>query len=81
MGFPSFKKKLGNDTRAEYLLVKIIGVAIGLFVASALMPDALVAIAGANLSGVNTSVVTIFQVLLPILATIGIALLFIWRGD
>lgn len=58
------------------LIEKIVGIAIGMYVVAAIMPSALVSLAGANLSGVDPAVVTILQVLLPILATIGIALVF-----
>lgn len=58
------------------VLEKILAVAVGLYLVSAIMPTALVSLAGANLSGVDPAVVTILQILLPILATIGIALAF-----
>lgn len=58
------------------ILEKIIAVAIGLYVVSAMMPSALVALAGANLSGVDDGVVSILQVVLPLLGTIAIALVF-----
>lgn len=50
--------------------------AIGLYVVSAMMPSALVALAGANLTGVDDGVVSILQVVLPLLGTIAIALVF-----
>lgn len=56
---------------------KIVGIAIGLFVASVIVPSALVSMANATLTGVDASVVTIFQVLLPILAVIAIAMMFL----
>lgn len=58
------------------ILEKIIAVAIGLYVVSAMMPSALVALAGANLTGVDDGVVSILQVVLPLLGTIAIALVF-----
>jgi hypothetical protein len=62
------------------LVGKIVGIAIGLYVAALLVPMALVQIANASFAGVDPAVVTIMQVLLPTLATIGIALWFL-RGD
>lgn len=59
------------------LLGKVVAVSIGLFVAAIILPTALVSIAGANTSGVDPSVVTILQVLLPVLATIAIAMAFL----
>jgi len=58
------------------LTSKVIAISVGLVIASILVPMALVSIANASLSGVDPSVVTIFQVLLPILAVIGIAMWF-----
>ena len=58
------------------IIEKIIAIAIGLYVVSAVMPSALVSLAGANLTGVDSGVVTILQVLLPLLGTIAIAFVF-----
>lgn len=49
------------------LTSKVIAISVGLVIASILVPMALVSIANATLDGVDASVVTIFQVLLPIL--------------
>lgn len=58
------------------ILEKVIAVAIGLYVVAAMMPSALTTLAGANLTGVDEGVVTILQVVLPLLGTIAIALVF-----
>ena len=58
------------------IIEKIIAIAIGLYVVSAIMPSALVALAGANLTDVDDGVVTILQVLLPLLGVIAIAFVF-----
>lgn len=55
---------------------EILGTAIGLIVVAVVLPTALGLIANASLSGVDPTVVTIFQVLLPILAIIGVAAYF-----
>lgn len=61
-------------------LHKIVGVAVGLLVAALLMPVALNSIANATLTNVDAAVITIFQVLLPVLAVIAIAIYFL-KGD
>lgn len=59
---------------------KIVGIAIGLFVAAIIMPLALNQIANATLAaGVNSSVETVFTVLLPVLAIVALALYFVPR--
>jgi hypothetical protein len=70
------------------MLHKIISVGVGLLVAGTIVPLALVAIAASKTgsinmvgNGVNSSVITIFTVLLPILAIIGLALYFMPFGE
>ena len=75
------RKKHVSDVSAEGMTGKIVGIAIGLFVAAVIMPAALVAIANATLTDVDPSVVTIFQVLLPIIAIIGLVMLFLKSTD
>jgi hypothetical protein len=58
------------------ILEKVIAVAIGLYVVAAMMPAALTSLAGANLTGVDPGVVSILQVVLPLLGTIAIAIAF-----
>jgi phage shock protein PspC (stress-responsive transcriptional regulator) len=75
---------LERKRRGETNLVEtVILVVIGFFVAAILMPSALTQIYGATTTGWNSAVVTVFQVLLPVLAVIGIALYFLpkIRGD
>lgn len=59
-----------------YILEKIVAVAVGLYVLAAMMPSALTTLAGANLTGVDAGLVTILQVVVPLLGTIAIALVF-----
>jgi hypothetical protein len=61
----------------EGLMSKIIAIAVGLLLVAVLVPVALVTLAGANHTGVDTTVWTVLSVLLPILGIIGIALYFI----
>lgn len=80
--FGTFRHKdMANDVSGEGMTGKIVGIAIGLFVAAVIMPAALVAIANATLTGVDSSVVTIFQILLPIIAVIGLIMLFLRSND
>ncbi len=71
---------IGHKRMGEVGLVEtVILVVIGFFVAAILLPPALTQIYSASTSGWNSAVVTIFQVLLPVLAVIGIALYFLPR--
>lgn len=80
--YASFRHKdMVSDVSGEGMTGKIVGIAIGLFVAAVIMPAALVAIANATLTGVDASVVTIFQILLPIIAVIGLIMLFLRSTD
>lgn len=62
------------------ILKFVIAIAIGLFVTAVLLPPALLSLADANVTGVDPAVVTILQVLLPILAVIAIAIAFLPAG-
>lgn len=61
----------------ESLMGKIIAVAVGLLLVAVLVPVGLTTLAGANVSGVDPTVVVVLTILLPILAIISIALYFI----
>ncbi len=58
------------------ILEDIVLIVVGLFIAAILLPPALTSLATASTTGWNPAVVTIVEVLLPILAVIGIALYF-----
>jgi H+/gluconate symporter-like permease len=62
------------------ILKFVVAIAIGLFVASVLIPPALQEISNANMTGITPSVSTIFTVLLPILAVVAIAIAFLPTG-
>ena len=68
-------RKLLHDKKGE--LGKIVTVAIGLFIAGVILPVALTTIASGNYTGVDASVKTVVTVLLPVLAVIAIALIFL----
>jgi hypothetical protein len=59
------------------ILGKVVAVSVGLFVAAIILPTALTTMAGANLTDVDPAVVTILQVLLPVLAVIAVAMYFL----
>ena len=58
------------------LMDKIVGVGVGLLVVAILLPIGIGQIAGANTTGWDPSVATVFTVLLPVLAVIGLVLYF-----
>lgn len=64
-----------KNERAE--ISRVISIVLALFVAGVLLPTALVAIAGGNYTGVDPAVQTIATILLPVLAVIAIAMIFI----
>lgn len=58
---------------------KVIGIAVALLLVAVLVPVALTTLAGANVTGVDDTVVTVLTILLPIMGVIGIAMYFIPR--
>ena len=58
-------------------MYKIIGIAVGLLLVAVLIPVALQTLATANVTDVDPTVVTVLQVVLPILAIIAVAIYFI----
>jgi len=69
--------KFVKNVKAE--VSRVIMIVIALYVAGALLPSALTSLAGGNYTGVDPAVKTITTVLLPILAVLGIALIFLVR--
>lgn len=69
----SFKK----NKRGAVTIGGIILMVLAVWVAAILLPDAFLTVADANTTGWNTAVITMFQILLPIVATIGIMLKFL----
>jgi choline-glycine betaine transporter len=66
---------------ATEMVGKVVGIGIALFVTAILLPLGLNALANASMVNVDTNVVTILTVLLPVLAVIGIALYFMKNSD
>jgi len=73
----NFLKKFWRNTKAE--ISKVISIVLALFVAGVLLPTALNELAGGNYTGVDPAVKTIATVLLPVLAVIAIAMIFLYR--
>lgn len=63
----------------DNLMSKVIGIAVALLLVAVLVPVALTTLAGANVTGVDDTVVTVLTILLPIMGVIGIAMYFIPR--
>jgi len=68
------KQKMGIGLRDVVLM------AVSFFLVAILGPIALGTIANATTTGWNTSVITIFQVLLPVVWVIGVAIKYIPKG-
>ena len=64
-------------TRGVELVVEIIFLAVGLYVAAFILPGALTAISTTALTSVNPGVITLFQVLVPLISVVVIILLMI----
>lgn len=80
--FKSFRvKDMREDISGEGMTGRIIGIAIALFIAGVIIPSALVTIANSTLTGVDPAVQTMFTVLLPIMAVVGIILMFVRYQD
>lgn len=70
-------KRSGSTQMGVNLIVEIVFLSIGLYVAAFILPGALTAIATTALTSVNTGVITIFQVLVPIVAVVTLIILLI----
>ncbi len=70
-------KRTASTQQGVNLIVEIVFLAIGLYVAAFILPGALTAIATTALTSVNSGVVTIFQVLVPIVAIVTLIILLI----
>jgi hypothetical protein len=76
----NFKEKIlrywyTHRFRGSSMIEKVILLAIGLFVLAFILPPALTAIATSALTSVNAAVITLFQVLVPIIAVVAVVLL------
>jgi len=68
------------DTSGQIAAGTIVMLAIGFLLIAILTPIAMDQIVGANTTGWNAAVKTIFTVLLPILFVIGVAIRYVPRG-
>ena len=71
------KRKLAKSEQAEGMINKVVAIAVALILIASLVPLGLVQISGANLSGVDPSVATIFTIALPVVAVIAILVWFL----
>jgi len=71
---------LWSSKRGESIVAAVIGIGVSMMVMAVVFPIAMSQIVAANTTGWEAAVTTIFGVLLPILAIIGIALKYIPRG-
>ena len=75
-------KELFKDRRGAISMTEIVVLAVGFLLVAILTPIGMTEIVGANTTGWQASVTTIFQVLLPILYIIGVAVRYVpRRGD
>jgi len=70
-------KNFWKNTKAE--MSRVVSIVMALFVAGILLPSALTSLANGNYTGVDSSVKTVATILLPVLAVIAIAMIFIYR--
>lgn len=82
--FASIKKEVRlfvYDMRGTLTLNRVVVYAVGFFMVGILFPIALEQLYGANTTGWETTVKTVFQTVLPILAILGIAIDYIRGAD
>ena len=72
-----FAERRASTSQGVSLIVEIIFLSIGIYVAAFILPGALTAIATTALTSVNSGVITIFQVLVPIVAVVTLILLLL----
>ena len=70
-------KRAGSTAGGIGLITEIIFLAIGIYVLAFILPGALTAIATTALTSVNAGVITLFQILVPIIAIVVVILLFL----
>jgi len=72
--------KLSKDKRAAMSAGVVITIAVGFLLVAILFPMAMESVMNATTTNWNAAVITIFQVLLPILVIIGVAIRYIPSG-
>lgn len=76
----SFLRKLKENKRAESLTGKIIGISIGLMIASVMLVQGVSNVINANTTGWDATVANMFQVLVPMIAIIALVILLLKSG-
>lgn len=74
--FRKWLRKFLQDKRAISMRWVVLGI-VSLFLIAILGPEAIGTIANANTANWNSAVVTVFQILLPVLAVVGFAIAYI----
>lgn len=69
-----------EDKRGGISIKDIVVMAIGFVLVAILTPIGMTELVGANTTGWNASVITIFQTLLPVLYIIGVAIVYVQKA-
>lgn len=75
-----FLKRFRQNKRAESLTGKIIGISIGLMIASVMLVQGVSNVINANVTGWDATVANMFQVLVPMIAIIALVILLLKSG-
>lgn len=73
-------RKLRESRRAESITGKIIGISIGLVLASVFLVQGITNVINANVTGWDTGIATMFQVLVPMIAIIVLVIVLLKYG-
>lgn len=77
--YPSFYRSISRAAGGNAMLKDIVYLVVAIFLAAILLPPALSQIFTTNTSGWNPAVVPIFEVLIPVVALIAVALYFFYE--
>ena len=72
-----FLSHFSRDMRGEVSVKEAVLLAVAFFVSAIVMPIGITEIANSNTTGWNEAVITVFTILFPILALIGLVLRFV----
>lgn len=73
----SFLSRIKRNRSGSGLLGKVIGISVGLMIASVVLVQAITNVVEANTTGWDASLATMFTVLVPMLAIVGVVILVI----
>ena len=72
-----FLEKIRKNRSGSGLLGKVIGISVGLMIASVVLVQSITNVVEANVTGWDASLATMFQILVPMLAIVGLVILII----